>query len=204
MDQWSSGLNVKLPPKEGIGPIFPDICIHQMNIRVRGDVVTAYLLIGGNIGDRFDNLSGAREWIGLRCGRLARSSAIYETAAWGFEDQPDFLNQVLELETTLPPRSLLQAILGVEAEMGRQRDLRYGPRTIDIDILLYGDLAVDAPDLRIPHPRLSDRRFALEPLAELAADLRHPCTGQSIRSMLASCADRLPVRRASPPVDNKD
>ncbi|NDC78231.1 MAG: 2-amino-4-hydroxy-6-hydroxymethyldihydropteridine diphosphokinase [Chitinophagia bacterium] len=175
-----------------------------MNTRLTGDSQTAYLLIGGNIGDRYANLAKAREWIGLRCGRLSRDSLIYETSAWGFEDQPDFLNQVLELETTLPPRSLLQAILGVEAEMGRSRDLRYGPRTIDIDILLYGDLAVDEPDLRIPHPRLADRRFALEPLAELAADLRHPCTGQSIRSMLASCADRLSVRRASPPVDNKE
>lgn len=174
-----------------------------MNTPVKAGSETAYLLIGGNIGDRFDNLSKAREWISLRCGRLSRCSAIYETAAWGFEDQPDFLNQVLELETALPPRSLLQAILGVEALMGRHREVRYGPRTIDIDILLYGDRAVDDPDLRIPHPRLADRRFALEPLSELAADLQHPCTGQSIRTMLACCADRLPVRRVSPPVDNK-
>lgn len=174
-----------------------------MNMHVTGDSETAYLLIGGNIGDRFANLAKAREWIGLHCGRLTRGSTIYETAAWGFEDQPDFLNQVLELETTLPPRSLLEAILNVETLMGRSRDLRYGPRTIDIDILLYGGRAVDEPDLRIPHPRLADRRFALEPLTELAADLHHPCTGQSIRSMLASCSDRLPVRRVTPPVDNK-
>ncbi len=174
-----------------------------MNTRLTGDSETAYLLIGGNIGDRYANLAKAREWIGLRCGRLVRCSTIYETGAWGFEEQPDFLNQVLELETTLPPRSLLQTILGVEVLMGRHRDVRYGPRTIDIDILLYGDLAVSESDLHIPHPRLADRRFALEPLAELAADRIHPCTGQSIRLMLASCSDRLPVRRVSPPVDNK-
>jgi len=165
---------------------------------------TAYLLIGGNLGDRVANLGRARELVARHCGRLTRSSPVYETSAWGMEDQPDFLNQVLEVDTSLPPRRLLAAILDVEARMGRIRETRYGPRTIDIDILLYGDRTVDEADLRIPHPRLADRRFALVPLADLAADLTHPCTGQRIRAMLESCADRLPVRRHSPgPVDNK-
>lgn len=165
---------------------------------------TAYLLIGGNIGDRHSNLKQARQGISICCGRILRQSSIYETGAWGIEAQPDFLNQVLELETTLSPRQLLNAILDVEASMGRIREIRYGPRIIDIDILLLGQQVVDEDNLSVPHPRLADRRFALEPLAELAADLTHPCTGQPIWSMLEACADKLPVRRLPPAVDNKD
>lgn len=164
---------------------------------------TAYLLIGGNLGDRDANLGRARELVDALCGRLLRASPVYETAAWGMEEQPDFLNQVLEVGTRLPPRRLLAAVLDVEARMGRVRGARNGPRTIDIDILLYGDRTVDEDDLRIPHPRLADRRFALVPLADLAGDHRHPCTGLRIRRMLEACADRLPVRRhPSGPVDN--
>lgn len=174
-----------------------------MNMRETGGGATAYLLIGGNIGDRVANLAKARESIGLRCGRIKRCSAVYETAAWGIEDQPAFLNQVLELETVLPPGGLLRTVLEVEASMGRRRELRNGPRTIDIDILLYGDRVVAEQDLHIPHPRLADRRFALTPLAELAPGLTHPCTGMSIRRMLEACADRLPVRILPSPVDNK-
>jgi len=162
----------------------------------------AYLLIGGNLGDRAAQLAEAKAWIGQLCGRVLRSSSLYETAAWGMEDQPDFLNQVLEVETALPPRQLLVSILEVEAKMGRTRGVRYGPRTIDIDILLYGDEVLEEEDLLIPHPRLADRRFALEPLHELVPELLHPCTGQRVRTMLASCADPLAVGRFIPAVDN--
>jgi 2-amino-4-hydroxy-6-hydroxymethyldihydropteridine diphosphokinase len=124
-----------------------------------------------------------------------RRSSCYETAAWGIEEQPDFLNQVLEIETTMDPASLLDTLLEIEREMGRIRGEKFGPRTIDLDILFYGDMIIRTNDLEVPHPRMAERRFVLEPLYELIRDRKHPVTRQTIREMLLACTDPLEVRR---------
>src|SRR5580704_550107 len=117
---------------------------------------------------------------------VLRSSSVYETEPRELVDQPWFLNQVVEAETSLFPRQLLTGLKRVEIALGRRHSLPKGPRAIDIDILLYGDAVVSTPDLAIPHPGMGDRRFVLEPLAEIAPHLRHPGTGKSIREMLAA------------------
>lgn len=145
------------------------------------------------MGDREALLKQAIEAIGRGCGTIARQSAIYETAAWGKEDQPPFLNQVLELDTLLAPVALLQAVLHIEQEMGRQRGEKYGPRLMDIDILLYNDAVVQLPQLTIPHPHMASRRFVLVPLAELVPQLQHPIHQISIQQLLEQCTDPLHV-----------
>jgi 2-amino-4-hydroxy-6-hydroxymethyldihydropteridine diphosphokinase len=155
----------------------------------------AYLLIGGNLGDREANLAEARQRMESGCGRLMAASDLYATAGWGKQDQPDFLNQALWLETTLDPEALLQCLLSVERAMGRERSERYGPRTIDIDILFYGDSVLDLPHLQIPHPRIAERRFVLQPLAQIAGSYRHPVTGATIQEMLDQCNDPLHVHK---------
>ncbi|RYY40925.1 MAG: 2-amino-4-hydroxy-6-hydroxymethyldihydropteridine diphosphokinase [Chitinophagaceae bacterium] len=154
---------------------------------------TAYLLLGGNLGDRPALLAEARAAIAQRAGNVTRVSGLYETAAWGLEDQPAFLNQALAVETRLAPGALLQTVLSIEADMGRRRLERYGPRLIDIDILLYDDQVIDEPGLQLPHPQLPARRFALTCLAAIAPQVRHPLSGRSIAQLLAHCADPLPV-----------
>lgn len=156
---------------------------------------TVYLGLGSNLGDRAVNLARARELLGARL-PIARASSLYETAPRDFPDQPWFLNQVVEVYGALFPRSLLMHTRMIEARMGRKRAVPKGPRLIDIDILLYGESTIHAEDLEIPHPRMAERRFVLEPLAELAPDLRHPLTKKTIREMLASVADQT-VKRLS-------
>ncbi|RYZ15029.1 MAG: 2-amino-4-hydroxy-6-hydroxymethyldihydropteridine diphosphokinase, partial [Sphingobacteriales bacterium] len=126
----------------------------------------AYLLTGGNIGVREANLALAFELIERHCGTIAVHSSLYETAAWGKNDQPRFLNQALLLETSKDAPSLLEQLLAIEKEIGRIRLERYGPRVIDIDILLFNQEIHQQPQLRIPHPELANRRFALTPLAQ--------------------------------------
>jgi len=155
----------------------------------------AYLLTGGNMGNREKNLARAKKLISEQAGKVTRASSLYETAAWGKTDQPSFYNQALELETTLPPKDLLKLLLEIEKKLGRQRDEKYGPRTIDIDILLYGDQIFNDPQLRIPHPELQNRRFALTPLAEIGPGLVHPVFKKSITELLAICSDTLEVTR---------
>ena len=155
----------------------------------------SYILTGGNLGDRHTNLSRAADLLDSRAGRILRRSILYETAAWGIESQPDFLNQVLEIETALDPEALLSLLLEIEREMGRIRGEKFGPRTIDLDILLYGDLVLNTTDLDIPHPRMAERRFVLMPLSELIGDRLHPVTGRSIRDMLLDCTDPLEVSK---------
>lgn len=122
--------------------------------------------------------------------RIVRSSSIYETAPRDLADQPMFLNQVIEAQTDLMPRQLLARVGQIEREMGRKRAIAKGPRVIDIDILLFGKFMVATDELEIPHPRMMERRFVLEPLAELAAHLRHPVTKMTVREMLAKVGDQ--------------
>jgi 2-amino-4-hydroxy-6-hydroxymethyldihydropteridine diphosphokinase len=154
----------------------------------------AYLLIGGNLGDREENLTRARLLIEESAGSISRASALYETAAWGKTDQPAFLNQALEIQTNLAPALLLQQLLQIEKTIGRLRNQKYDPRTIDIDILLYDDLIMNDPSITIPHPQLPNRRFALTPLAEIAPDIKHPVLKKPIRQLLNDCPDPLEVR----------
>lgn len=147
-----------------------------------------YLALGSNMGDREELIARAvravGELPGTRC--LARS-ALIETDPVGPGPQGRYLNGVLEIETTLPPRDLLAALLTIESALGRDRarSERWGPRTIDLDILLYGDLELDEPGLTLPHPRLAQRRFVLAPLAELARELVVPGLGASVRELLS-------------------
>lgn len=155
---------------------------------------TVYIALGSNLGDRIGNLLLARERIVSPHVRLSRASSIYETAPREVLDQPWFLNQVVAAETTLFPRQLLARLLRIEQEMGRQRTVSKGPRVIDLDILLFGDAVVHAAGLEIPHPRMAERRFVLEPLVELAPGLRPPRSNHTVREMLTKVMDQ-PVRR---------
>jgi 2-amino-4-hydroxy-6-hydroxymethyldihydropteridine diphosphokinase len=155
----------------------------------------AFLLTGGNLGDRVKNMEQCRFLVERACGKIIRKSSVYETAAWGKNDQPDYLNQVLLIDTTLLPGELLRVLLGVEKEMGRYRGEKYGPRIIDIDILLYNDEVISEPMLTIPHPRMQDRRFVLEPMNEIAPDKVHPVLHKTMRKLLEECSDHLAVNK---------
>ncbi|MCF3111896.1 2-amino-4-hydroxy-6-hydroxymethyldihydropteridine diphosphokinase [Niabella sp. CC-SYL272] len=155
----------------------------------------AYLLIGGNLGDRSAHLAQARVLIREYIGPIGRASSIYETAAWGMVHQPDFYNQALEVSTALQPEPLMQTILRIESEMGRVRNERYGPRVIDIDILLYNHLICTLPLVTLPHPRMQERRFVLAPLHEIAPEVQHPVLHQTIRQLLAAVSDDSPVKK---------
>lgn len=155
----------------------------------------AYLLTGGNIGNRAAYLREAMEAIGKACGPVVKHSAVYETAPWGMEDQSPFLNQVLHIQTGLDPYQLLDALLEIEQLAGRKRLLKYGPRVIDIDILFFNDAVIDTEGLRVPHPRLAERRFVLVPLQEIAPEKMHPVLHQPVRVLLARCTDPLAVHK---------
>lgn len=157
--------------------------------------VLTYLLLGSNLGDRGALLAAARQHLAEAAGEIVAESDLYETAAWGREDQPAFLNQAVAVATLLRPEALLAACLAVEQQAGRERRERWGSRTLDVDVLFYGAEIVTLPALRVPHPRLAGRRFALVPLAEIAPELRHPVLGLSVAKLLAHCPDPLPVRR---------
>jgi 2-amino-4-hydroxy-6-hydroxymethyldihydropteridine diphosphokinase len=153
----------------------------------------AYLLIGGNVGDRQQNLQQAVTAINNSCGRVLQQSAVYETAAWGNTDQQAFLNQALLIHTDLSPHQLLDHALEAEALLGRVRKERYGPRVIDIDILFFNNDIIRETALTIPHPEVQNRRFALTPLAEIAPELLHPLLHKTIRQLLDECPDMLEV-----------
>jgi len=158
---------------------------------------TAFLLIGGNVGNREENLEWARKLITQYGGFIEQSSCLYDTAPWGKTDQPSFLNQAVEIKTALTAEQLMQQILAMEKLMGRQRIEKYGPRIIDIDILLFNNEVYDGPSLRIPHPEMQNRRFVLVPLAEIAAKLQHPVLKKSISQLLEECPDQSEVKKYS-------
>lgn len=146
-----------------------------------------FLLLGSNVGDRHAHLRAARRLIDLKAGPELFHSEEYETAPWGKTDQAAFLNQALQIETDLSPMDLLHMLKAIEKEVGRVETERWGPRVIDIDILFYGSDVVDLPELRVPHPYLPERRFALEPLAELAPDFVHPALHLTVKELLERC-----------------
>ena len=154
-----------------------------------------FLLLGGNLGNRLENLQKAARFIERRIGDIMAESAYYETAPWGKEDQPFFLNQVIKLNTSMPPLKLLDTILSIEEKLGRKREEHWGERTIDIDILLYGSEIIEMPQLTIPHKLLHERRFVLMPLNEIAADLIHPVMQKSMKKLLADLDDDLSVQK---------
>jgi len=160
---------------------------------------TAYLSLGSNIGDREHNLTRALEVLGAPDLRIVRTSSLYETEPRDMLQQPWFLNLVVQIETSLFPLQLLARTQKVERDLGRKRLVAKGPRSIDIDILLFGNFVIDTPQLQIPHPRLVERRFVLEPLAEIAPDLRHPLTRKTVREMLAGTAGQIVKRHGNQP-----
>lgn len=161
---------------------------------------TAYLALGSNLGDRAALIEQAIAHLEQAGVRVRRRSALYETEPVGMTAGRWFLNCVLEVETERMPLGLLHLLKRIERQLGRRPMSGRQPeaRRMDIDILIYGELAVRAPELTLPHPRLHERRFVLEPLRELAPDWRHPVTRQTAGEMLATLADRGAVRRYSP------
>ena len=153
----------------------------------------AYLLTGGNLGDREANLKSAIKYIEQYCGTIVQKSSLYETAAWGLQYQPDFYNQVLLINTNLEASNLLEILLRIEYKMGRKREIKMGPRTIDIDILFFNDEIIKMPNLVIPHPRMQDRKFVLMPLAEIAPVFMHPVFHKTVIQLLEECTDNLNV-----------
>jgi 2-amino-4-hydroxy-6-hydroxymethyldihydropteridine diphosphokinase len=159
-------------------------------------VTTAYLGLGSNLGDRAKYLSDALRLLRTLPGvRVTAVSPVYETKPVGLVDQPDFLNLVVALETDLPPAPLLAACQGVEYALGRKRDVRWGPRTLDIDLLCHGSVISADPALTLPHPRLTERAFVLVPLSALAPELK--LGGKTARE-LAAATDRTGVREYGP------
>jgi 2-amino-4-hydroxy-6-hydroxymethyldihydropteridine diphosphokinase len=153
-----------------------------------------YIALGSNLGDRAENLRLAREQIAAPDLRILRASSIYETEPRDVQNQPWFLNQVIECEIDLFPRQLLARLQKIERAMGRKRTVAKGPREIDLDILLFGDAVVKAPELEVPHPRMAERRFVLEPLAELVPDKKHPGTRRTVREMLTKVTSQVVKR----------
>jgi len=153
----------------------------------------AFLLAGSNLGDRKANLDYAVCEL-AKAGAVVKTSSCFETEPVGFLDQPWFLNQAIELETLLTPEELLLCCQMIEASCGRIRTFPNAPRTLDLDILLFGNLQIDRDDLIIPHPRLPERKFALMPLAQIAPNVIHPALGKSIQSLLENCPDSSEVR----------
>lgn len=157
---------------------------------------TAYLLLGGNLGDREANLKKAIELLNDKVGNVIAISSLYETAAWGKTNQPAFLNQAISLQTRLPALEVLERALSIEQELGRVRKDKWGERLIDIDLILFGNEMINIPDkLQVPHPHMQDRKFVMEPLAEIAPEVVHPLLGETMLDICRNITDPLEVKK---------
>jgi 2-amino-4-hydroxy-6-hydroxymethyldihydropteridine diphosphokinase len=157
---------------------------------------TVFLGIGTNLGNRENNLGEAVSRIGEYIGKIVASSSVYETEPWGFQSRDEFLNMVVKVETSLAPSGLSERIHMIESSLGRIKGERqYVSRIIDIDILLYENLVIDEPDIKIPHPLMHERKFVLVPLRELAPEIVHPVFKNTIESLLDKCMDKSKVTK---------
>lgn len=155
-----------------------------------------YMLLGSNLGDREMMMQQAVERIEAEIGVISARSAYYETEPWGNTDQPPFINMAIAVRTLMPPLEVLETALNIENSLGRKRLVRWGSRTIDIDLIFYADDIIAIEDkLYIPHPEMQNRRFVLEPLAEIAADYIHPVLKKSIKELLQSLTDITSVEK---------
>ncbi len=154
-----------------------------------------YLLLGSNIGNSKASLAKAILQIQKQIGSVTRQSSLYSTAAWGNTKQPDFLNQVIVVDTDLSALQTMQTILTIEKKMGRVRTVKNAPRIIDIDILFFNKEIIDLPDLSIPHPQIQNRRFVLIPLNQLSPNLKHPLLKKTVHQLLMHCPDMLNVKK---------
>lgn len=163
----------------------------QLSLNAAGEIMmgidemTAYIGIGSNLGDREENLNKAINTLTRVNGiEVLRTSQLYDTAPIGYTDQPNFLNGVVEIKTKLAPCTLLKVCHQIEDELKRVHTIKWGPRTIDLDILLYGNIVINEENIVIPHPRMNERKFVLEPLSELIPNIVHPVTNSTIHEML--------------------
>ncbi len=150
-------------------------------------------MIGGNMGDRMANLTNAKKHIQQQIGNIELKSSIYETAPWGQTNQPDFLNQALLINTQLNADEVMNQLLAIENLMGRIRTIKLGPRTIDLDIIYYNNEVISTNLISIPHPKLAERKFVLEPLFEIAPNYLHPIFNKTNACLLKECGDSLAV-----------
>ena len=158
-------------------------------------MIDVFLLLGSNLGDRKGYLQKAIDLIETELGVVTQKSSIYETEAWGKTDEPNYLNQVVQVNTTLPARQVLEKVLQIETKMGRVREMKWGARIIDIDILFYGQDIITEPGLTVPHPELHNRKFTLEPLSEISPDWQHPVFKKSIFQLKSELKDNLIVKK---------
>lgn len=154
-----------------------------------------YLLLGGNLKDRKKLIADAIEELRFQIGEIVLESSIYETKAWGNEEQPDFLNKALAIETELNAFEILKITQNIEKKLGRQRNEQWGARTMDIDILFYDHLIIDTEKLKIPHPLISVRKFVLLPLLEIIPNYVHPILKLTVQNLYSNCTDNLEVKK---------
>jgi len=171
------------------------VLLRAISILFVTTMIDVFLLLGSNLGNREGFLKDAIQHIEEEVAPVIKTSSVYETQSWGKTDLPDYLNQVVLLQTTLPAQQVLQKILAIEIEMGRKREEKWGSRIIDIDILFYGESIIEEPNLIVPHPQLHNRRFTLEPLEELAPEFVHPVLNKNILALKKELKDSLIVKK---------
>jgi 2-amino-4-hydroxy-6-hydroxymethyldihydropteridine diphosphokinase len=154
-----------------------------------------FLLLGSNLGDRQAYLQQAIAHIEQEIAPVVARSSVYETQSWGKTDEPDYLNQVIQLQTNIPAKGILYKILNIEKAMGREREVKWGSRIIDIDILFYGSEVINEDQLIVPHPELHNRMFTLAPLAEIAPELIHPVLKKNIAQLKRELKSNLHVKK---------
>ena len=155
----------------------------------------AFIITGGNLGDKKKNLESAASQIESKVGHIVQQSSIYETAAWGITDQPTFYNQVLAIQTELFPEEIMQILLQIEKDMGRVRTIKNASRKIDLDILFFNNEIIKSENVTIPHKEIPNRRFVLTPLNEISPNMVHPIFKKSIHELLNECKDKLEVKK---------